>query len=228
MTSELTKAHCKFIQEIGTIEQKGNNPFHNSKYATLEGVLSVVNPVLAANGLSVSQTFDHTAEGRSLLKTHLKHISGEELISSALYPDTSGKNKLHDWGGNCTYMRRYTLLAILGICAGIEDTDGNHANPQPVITKPKTNTPTQKQQKPTQDITIKNPPLDPQKKDQLMDTLASLHQTNPNAFAQFDKAYRSNYSKGDGTIRPEDKISDHIQEPKHAQFVEQWIAAYMK
>ena len=90
------------------------------------------------------------------------------------------------------------------------------------------NTPTQKQETPIQDITIKNPPLDPQKKDQLMDTLASLHQTSPDAFAQFDKAYRSNYSKGDGTIRPEDKISDHIQEPKHAQFVEQWIAAYMK
>tara|TARA_R100000742_G_C4273396_1_gene92936 strand:+ start:311 stop:1036 length:726 start_codon:yes stop_codon:yes gene_type:complete len=91
-----------------------------------------------------------------------------------------------------------------------------------------TNTPTQKQQKPIQDITIKNPPLDPQQKDQLMATLASLHQTNSDAFAQFDKAYRSNYSKGDGTIRPEDKISDHIQEPKHAQFVEQWIANYMK
>ena len=226
MTSELTKAHAAFIKEVGTIHKDGDAQF--GKHATLQGVLGVINAPLSHQGLSIHQVFDYTEDGKTVLKTILRHTSGEELVSSALFPSTSGRNPLHDWGANTTYMRRFTLLAILGIAPGIEDNDGDHADPQTVITKPITNTPTQKQQTPTQDITIKNPPLDPQKKDQLMDTLASLHQTNSDAFAQFDKAYRSNYSKGDGIIRPEDKISDHIQEPKHAQFVEQWIAAYMK
>ena len=125
MTGELTKAHAAFLKQVGTIQEAETNDFHHSKYASLEGVLAVVNPVLIANGLSVHQVFDHTSEGKTVLKTILRHTSGEELISSALYPETSGKNPLHDWGKNCTYMRRYTLLAILGICTGIVDDDGN-------------------------------------------------------------------------------------------------------
>ena len=123
--SELTKAHIKFLQDIKTIEEKETNPFHKSKYASLEGALSAILPCLTKNGLTVSWTYSHES-GDTILNTHLRHVSGEELVSSAIYPETQGKNKLHDWGGNNTYMRRYTLFSILGICAGIEDNDGNH------------------------------------------------------------------------------------------------------
>lgn len=141
MTSELTKAHAKFIKTVGTIQETENNDFHHSKYASLEGVLSVVNPVLADCGLSIFQIFDHSPEGQTILKTILRHESGEELNSCAIYPSTAGKNPLHEWGKNCTYMRRYTLLAILGICAGIEDNDGNLSSvPEEVtVTQPLNN-----------------------------------------------------------------------------------------
>ena len=236
MTGELTKAHCSFIKQIGKIEETGNNPFHNSSYATLEGVLSVVNPVLAANGLSVNQTYDHL-EGRTILKTHLRHISGEEIVSSALYPETSGKNKLHDWGGNCTYMRRYTLLAILGICAGIEDTDGNHGSidlqaskeldkrnrdwrnvPETVMplpeSLPKSNTPKQEQQ------TIPKP-ADKQEVSLMRKQLLDIYQNDRKQFDGLEKAYKGHFEvKG--------KFSDHIQEPKHLEFIRRWVEAYTR
>lgn len=125
--SELTKAHIKFLKEIGTITKSETNDFHNSKYASLEGVLSVVIPVLIKNDLSVFWTYSHEG-GLTILNTHLRHASGEAApISSTPYPELTGKNKLHEWGKTNTYLRRFTLLSILGICAGIEDNDGNHA-----------------------------------------------------------------------------------------------------
>ena len=52
MTKEITAALCKFIQEVGTIEEKSDAQY--DKFADISTVLSVVNPSLAANGLIVS------------------------------------------------------------------------------------------------------------------------------------------------------------------------------
>jgi len=205
---ELTKAHIAFIQQIGKIEEKGNNPFHQSKYATLEGVLGAVNPVLAANGLVVSQTFDHE-DGRTILKTHLRHVSGEEIISSALYPETTGKNKLHDFGGNCTYMRRYTLLAILGICAGIEDNDGNHLNTTAVTSNPKVNIP--KQQSDAK--TIPNPPVEPEYLNQFLHDLKDWADRKPTVLPALKHRYGQKYPDFKGSFQ------EHIQEPKQIEFI---------
>jgi len=219
MTGELTKAHCQFLLQIGKIEEKGVNPFHNSNYATLEGVLSVVNPVLAANGLSVNQIFDYTEDGRTIIKTCLNHVSGEDpVISCALYPETpSNKNKLHDWGGNCTYIRRYTLLAILGICAGIEDTDGNHAQEEPgqqrdwrSNSSPSPDTHTQ----PKQEIPKA---LNADDRKSIIEDLRTLHGASPKRFSTFSDAYKKQFPDC------EKLISDHIQEPKHADFVNSWF-----
>ena len=221
MTGELTKAHCQFLLQIGKIEEKGVNPFHKSNYATLEGVLSVVNPVLAANGLSVNQIFDYTEDGRTVLKTHLKHVSGEEVISSALYPETPGnKNKLHDWGGNCTYMRRYALLAILGICAGIEDTDGNHAQEEPPVDNdrwrkqplPVSATHTQ----PKQDIPT---PVSPEDRQSIIADLMSMYMTDKSRFGKFEAEYRAAFPDCErGQL-----LSEHIQTQEQADFVIAWF-----
>ena len=54
LTKEITTALCKFIQEVGTIEEKSDAQY--DKFADLSTVLSVVNPALAANGLIVTNT----------------------------------------------------------------------------------------------------------------------------------------------------------------------------
>ncbi len=218
MTGELTKAHCQFLDQIGKIEEKGVNPFHKSNYATLEGVLSVVNPVLAANGLAINQVFDYLENGRTVLKTHLRHVSGEEIISSVLFPESpSNKNKLHDFGGNCTYCRRYALLAILGICAGIEDTDGNHAQEEPgqqrdwrSNSSPSPDTPAiGKQEIPKA--------LNADERKSIIEDLKTLRGASPKRFSTFSDAYKKQFPDC------EKLISDHIQEPKHADFVNSWF-----
>jgi hypothetical protein len=208
MTSELTKAHAAFIKAVGTIEKDGAAQY--GKHATLQGVLGVINAPLSAQGLSVHQVFDYTEDGKTVLRTILRHTSGEEVISSALFPSTSGRNPLHDWGSNVTYMRRFSLLAILGIAPGIEDNDGDHATePEPVISKPVVTTPTQ----PQQDITITNPPLEPNDRKELLDVLANLYGENKSKFDQLNLAYRKQFPDC------KEKMSDHIQEPKHRDFI---------
>jgi hypothetical protein len=208
MTSELTKAHAAFIKAVGTIHKDGKAQFGD--HATLQGVLGVINAPLSNHGLSVHQIFDFTEDGRTVLKTILRHTSGEEIVSSALFPTTSGRNPLHDWGSNTTYMRRFCLLAILGIAPGIEDNDGDHLTPHdPVISKPIPTTPTQ----PQQDITISNPPLSKADRNELLETLANLYQTEKPKFDALQVAYRKQF------LDCTDKMSDHIQEPKHRDFI---------
>jgi len=54
LTKEITKALCKFIQAVGTIEEKDTAQY--GKFADLSTVLSTVNPALASNGLAVVHT----------------------------------------------------------------------------------------------------------------------------------------------------------------------------
>ena len=207
MTSELTKAHAAFINAVGTIHKDGKAQFGD--HATLQGVLGVINAPLSNQGLSVHQIFDYTEDGKTVLRTILRHTSGEEIVSSALFPTTSGRNPLHDWGSNTTYMRRFCLLAILGIAPGIEDNDGDHlTQPEPVISKPVPTTPTQ----PQQDITSTNPPLTKADRNELLETLATLFEKDKPKFEALQVAYRAQF---DGV----QKMSDHIQEPKHRDFI---------
>ena len=100
-------------------------------------------------------------------------------------------------------------LAFLGICAGIDDDDGNHLSARSVISKPVVATPAQ----PQQDITLTNPPLEPNDRKELLDVLANLYGENKSKFDQLNLAYRKQFPDC------KEKMSDHIQEPKHRDFI---------
>ena len=127
MTKEITAALCKFIQEVGTIEEKSDAQY--DKFADLSTVLSVVNPALAANGLIVTNT-TKIVEDKNILSVQLMHISGESITSEMLLPNNTGGggNPMHKEGGAITYCRRYSLLAILGLNAGIPAVRFNNPN----------------------------------------------------------------------------------------------------
>lgn len=121
--TELIKALLKFHQQVPSIAKTGKAQY--GAYADLETVLSVVTPALTANGLIVSQCFEPGLEhDQTILVTKLIHENGAELVSRLPMVIGKGRNPLHDWGGSCTYSRRYSLLAILGLTADM-DTDGN-------------------------------------------------------------------------------------------------------
>ena len=81
MTKEITAALCKFIKQVGTIEEKDTAQY--GKFADLSRVLSTVNPALAANGLAVVHT-TKVLEGKNILITNLLHTSGESITSEML------------------------------------------------------------------------------------------------------------------------------------------------
>lgn len=93
-------------------------------YIKLDDIMDVVKPLLAEVGLYIEQ---HLA-GDSLI-TRIVHISGEFIASKMHYQTMEGgnANSLQRLGGGLTYLRRYSISAILNIVAD-EDADGEGIN----------------------------------------------------------------------------------------------------
>jgi hypothetical protein len=100
------------------------------KYADLATLLDTAREPLAANGLSVIQTFMPWSEsGQMALVTTLGHKSGQ-MIRSVL--PIAGGLEPQRLAATATYMRRIELAAILGIAAEDED-DGRTANAEHAV-----------------------------------------------------------------------------------------------
>ena len=121
----LVAALCAFQLKAQPIHKESRAQY--GLYADLQTVLATITPALAECGLAITQTFATDTEGRPLLRTTLRHTSGESETSVVPLVITEGRNPLHMWGGAVTYQRRYAILAILNMAAGIEDDDGDIA-----------------------------------------------------------------------------------------------------
>lgn len=209
MTKEITKALCKFIQTVGTIEEKDTAQY--GKFADLSTVLSTVNPALAANGLAVVHT-TKVEDNKNILITNLLHTSGESITSEMVLPvNTGGRgNPMHQEGGAITYCRRYSLLAILGLNAGIPDNDGDFANP----TLDKV-TPINKN-KAVGMPTI----LDDETKKYYLRIVGELVVKDPKLYNTLADALYIEFD-----FNRNKKLSENITLPKHVTFIEEWLAA---
>lgn len=120
------KALAKAQSEIGVVFKDAVNPHFRSRYASLSAVLASVLPALNDNGFSVTQTPDYSPDdGTVFVYTVLRHEGGHVIEGTTRGP--IGKRRDIQAFGSCvTYLRRYALLAMLGIAVD-EDTDGNQA-----------------------------------------------------------------------------------------------------
>ena len=210
MTEEITKALCKFIQQVGTIEEKDNAQF--GKFADLSTVLSTINPALAANGLAVIHT-TKIYEDRNVLVTNLMHISGEVLTSEYLLPTATNVrgNPMHAEGGALTYFRRYCELAILGLNAGIPDNDGDFADPKT----------TNKVTPITKNKAVGMPTiLDEETKQYYLQIVGSLLVKDKKLYNILADALYIEFD-----FDRNKKLSENIKLPKHVTFIEEWLAA---
>ena len=111
------------------------NPFFKSKYADLESVWDSCRTLLSDNGLSVIQFPGEYFDGTMSLTTILTHASGEWISKEMSVPVT--KPDAQGAGSALSYMRRYSLAAVVGVVsANQEDDDGNAASGkfnQPVV-----------------------------------------------------------------------------------------------
>jgi len=209
MTKEITAALCKFIQEVGTIKEEANAQY--GKFADLSGVLSVVNPVLAKNGLIVTNT-TKIVEDNNILTVQLLHISGESLPpSEILLPKGIAKNELYSTGQALTYFKRYLLLGLLNLTAGIPDHDGQVYNPD--IQESKV-TPINKN-KAVGMPTI----LDDETKQYYLQIVGKLLVKDKKLYNTLADALYIEFD-----FDRNKKLSDNISKPKHVTFIEEWLA----
>lgn len=123
--TELAKALATVQSALQPAAKEAVNPHFRSKYADLPAVWDACRTLLTKAGLSVVQMPVEAGPGRVGLTTMLLHSSGEYIsatVSTALQRDDA-----QGVGSALTYLRRYSLAAMVGIVAD-EDDDGNKAS----------------------------------------------------------------------------------------------------
>ena len=120
---QLLPALLKFHQADIKIVKDRTVPVGGGKtrsYTTLDEILYKIKPVLNQCGLIIHQ---HLAGGE--LITMLMHVSGQFIASKFTFVAMQGNNtnNLQNAGGGLTYLKRYTISALLQINSD-EDDDG--------------------------------------------------------------------------------------------------------
>jgi hypothetical protein len=123
--NELAAALSKAQGEFTAIPKSETNPFFKSKYAGLPDVVNVAAPILAQNGLAISQFIMADELGMEVLRTYLLHSSGQFIWHDMKLH--LGKLDSQGQGSAVTYARRYSYMSVLGLVAD-EDDDGNKAS----------------------------------------------------------------------------------------------------
>lgn len=105
-----------------------NGGSYTFDYTDLSGIFDVVRDVYKEHGVAIMQNSYTEVTPNGLLacvETTFLHSSGEWVKSLPLkFPAATG---MQDFGGQITYMKRYSLSAMLGI-ATEKDDDGNGAS----------------------------------------------------------------------------------------------------
>lgn len=128
-SGELTRLIPSLIKarkEIPSIDKDKKGQF---KYASIEEILETVIPILLANDIFLSQVLEQTST-QLLVVTKLFHSSGQWMQSSVAVNDPSifnpeGQRRapVQELGSNITYMKRYSIAALLGLIISEDDVD---------------------------------------------------------------------------------------------------------
>lgn len=123
---QLASALADAQADLGTVIKQSQNDAFGSKYADLTKVWEAFQRVGPRHGLSIVQMPGHfDAMSRTMsLSVKLMHNSGQWLGGDMSMPLSRGD--AHAYGSACTYARRYSLAALIGICP--HDDDGNDAS----------------------------------------------------------------------------------------------------
>jgi hypothetical protein len=137
-----SESNTKIAPALAKAWAEIENPKHNSSvkvktksggsysfdYTDLGGIFDEAKRVYKDNGLSILQNaHTNVIDGKKLVsvETMIFHSSGEYVKSEPLQIDANPS--IQDMGGQITYMKRYSLSAMLGI-ATEKDDDANGAS----------------------------------------------------------------------------------------------------
>jgi len=120
-TKDINTALAKAQGEYPVIGYNKDNPYFKSRYTDLDTILRAVRPALTKYGLSVTQQIRINDEGATILHTRLRHSTGQWIeCQSRIIPL---KNDPQAFGSMLTYYKRYTLMSLLAITVGNDETD---------------------------------------------------------------------------------------------------------
>lgn len=120
--TKLDQALCKTQSMMDAAIRDSSNPFYKSTYADLASVWHACKDALAKNEINVTQWPVTSDDGRLHLVTRIAH-AGEWMKAECSIPVS--KADAQGYGSAITYLRRFALMAALGIVT--EDDDGNAA-----------------------------------------------------------------------------------------------------
>jgi len=113
------------VPAIKKANEAGSGNF-TYKYGSLPDIMETIKPHMAAAGLGFTQPII-LKEGKEVINTIVFHVEDEDRIESTIeLPaiEFKGMNVVQSKGSIITYLRRYSLMSILGIVAEEDDNDG--------------------------------------------------------------------------------------------------------
>ncbi len=129
---QFNESFARFQREMPVVKKSKTASFTTKNggrmeytYASIDDVVGAVQPVLHRFGLSY--WFEQQQQGPSITITCLLgHVSGHSISNTATGPlDTSGlKSPLQQIASSATFLKRQTLVGILGLACTDDDTDG--------------------------------------------------------------------------------------------------------
>lgn len=130
--NDLAAALAKAQGVLHGAVKDAENPFFKSNYADLASCWEACRAPLSANGLSIVQCYSNFFFGDQkppslMLVTRLMHSSGQWIEGSVLIEPV--KKDPQGVGSATTYLRRYSLAAMVGLVQ--VDDDGNEASRHP-------------------------------------------------------------------------------------------------
>lgn len=123
------ESFAAFKKEAPKLEKSKEVTFGTNKasykYTPLDVIANTLGPILAKHGLSYNWRQESTKESVTVTCI-LRHTQGQSIenqLSAAADP-SGAKNAIQAIGSAVSYLRRYTLLGVLGMATSDEDTDG--------------------------------------------------------------------------------------------------------
>lgn len=128
---ELMKSFALYYAEVKNPENTAVNAFFKrpdgsaSKYSPLNEVLNATRTIMGKYGLGCIQIPITNSELGCGVTTMLTHKSGAYIIFPTLFAQPESKsNPIQALGACITYLRRFALNGIAGVCGEVDD-DGN-------------------------------------------------------------------------------------------------------
>jgi hypothetical protein len=123
------EAFAAFKAEAPKLERSKEVSFGSNKaaykYTPLDVIANTLGPILAKHGLSYNWKQESTKESITVTCI-LRHTQGHAIENqlSAQSDPSGSKNAIQAIGSAVSYLRRYTLLGVLGMATSDEDNDG--------------------------------------------------------------------------------------------------------